>query len=130
MGSGVAKAIRARFPGCFETYAATLAMIKERGGEVMGLDASFYDAATDKTIHNLVTQADYGKDGKKYARYLHVIDALDTMLTRDRSFRELAIPQIGCGLGGLSWSILTPILEELEEKHRVEFVVYILDVVA
>lgn len=128
MGSGVAKAIRARYPSCYETYRTSVEQMTLHPSlfpTLLGIDIQYFDASDSRTIHNLITQERYGSDGLKYARYWAVVDGMNRILENSPWIREIAIPRIGCGLGGLRWDVLRELLLEVEERHvNLEFIVH------
>lgn len=137
MGSGVAKVIRNRFDGCFELYAESIKYRKEKWptANLLGACFTFYHRESGKTIFNIISQEFYGRDRKKYARYLAITEGIRRAVfslpsNRDRSIKtDIAMPRIGCGLGGLLWQFVSIILQELEEELNlygcnVEFVIY------
>lgn len=108
MGSGVARAIRDRWVDAYVAYRNDY-LIYEQGGnqhKMLGNYCSFQ--CDDKEIFNLYTQDKYGRDGKAYASapaiFSSLIRATRSLSTdRSKNVHEIAIPKIGCGLGGLVW---------------------------
>ena len=123
MGSGVAKAIKEKWPEIYEKYMAS------PGGNVMLGSAQFICIKDDESlwVGNLYTQLMYGYGGGKYASP----DAIRSSLRRAYVWTDLYdltnlyMPKIGCGLGGLDWEEdVEPIVEELDEAfERVETIV-------
>lgn len=134
MGAGVAKAIKNRWPEAFEVYVRDLEIIKKYDGPspLKRMLGYFSDCHTDdgKTIFNVYTQYYYGPG--KQARYIDVFHGMLCVARQSGMWdatgkyikRDVAIPKIGCGLGGLDWSIVEIFLKEIEEKHEIEFWVY------
>ena len=119
MGSGVAKAIKSKWPIVEVEY---LKLFQNRPmshrRQLLGHTQIVEVVPDNLYIVNLFGQEFYGRDGKRYTSY----DALDTALSTlkkclkdDSSFETLSIhhPLIGCGLGGGSW----PVVEALIETH-------------
>lgn len=130
MGSGVAKAIKEKWPQAFVRYRA-----QYESPYGLQLGRSVYYAHYDpehptieeyKLIVNCITQEFYGKDGKKYVSY----DAIHTCIkgindeARGRKnaqnkpleqnpFDSFAIPKIGAGYGGGSWEVIAAIIEDV-----------------
>ena len=113
MNSGVAKAIRDKYPEVWKQYeAADLTM-----GSVLLCTPAPH---SNLLIASIVGQQFYGLHGLKYTSY----DALD------QGFRELAkltqglleinYPLIGAGLGGGSWPVIREIINHrlANEKHH------------
>ena len=129
MGSGVALAIRNKWPGCYEAYRSELNYYKERfsPAALLGksIDYTVYNGLGEyKTIHNLITQEHYGRDGSKYATYTSIVIGLVGIAKNSITGTEFAIPKIGCGYGGLDWDIVSELLSEIELMYNVEFWVY------
>jgi hypothetical protein len=129
MGSGVAEAVREAFPGCYETYIKGLQSFPFPK-DTLGVD--FVHEVPEpqsligdvRRVHNLITQLNYGYDGKKYATYYHILKGIELISVRYRSVTEFAIPKIGCSLGGLQWPVMEELLRELEDARGIEFWVY------
>ena len=121
MGSGVAKAIRAKFPEAYDAY------IEEDELELGTVIAAF---SNDKIIANCITQEFYGNDGRLYVDYDAIrqcMRELHAILMEPKGFGEpnltVAMPMIGAGLAGGDWAIIEKIIEE--EFTDVEPVVYV-----
>jgi O-acetyl-ADP-ribose deacetylase (regulator of RNase III) len=115
MGSGVAKAIRDKWPGVFAGY-KQMCDKKAIKSELMG-NCSIYDVPDlPVVILNSITQEWYGRDGKVYADKNAIDTAMLTAcLVADSEPNppvSIYLPKIGCGLGGLSWDLdIKPIVE-------------------
>lgn len=133
MGSGVAKAIRAKYPSVYQTYRAHY----ENHNLGLKLGDVIWVAQTDgKTIANCITQQHYGNDGKRYVDYdavrlcMKEINGVGRSLQEQKrnwwdevdTFFRFAMPKIGAGLGGGSWDEIAKIVEE--ETIWVQAVVY------
>ena len=131
-GSGVAGAIAQRHPEVKQAYHAEIAN-RGRGPHNLGKWFLAYTEDQAKVFINCFTQNKYGSDGAKYASYTAVVQALTDFVSGgyvDRSLLgeigtiRIAIPEIGCGLGGLKWPMVAELLLEIEERFNVEFTVY------
>lgn len=122
MGSGVAKAIRAKYPDAYRTY---LAGIMELGIVTV---AQMDD---NKIILNAITQEFYGRQaGKQYVSYEAVRECLQrinwwVMNTFETDCPHIAMPKIGAGLGGGDWDVIEKIIEE--ESKMFQPVVYVME---
>lgn len=120
-GSGVAGQIAASYPEVREAY---LEKYRSAAGWTPG-DIQCVDVG-DRTIVNLATQRYYGRDGGRYAS-LDAIRAACERLFRYCDGRGVAMPMLGCGLGGLAWSEVRPVLVNLLMEHDLEVDVHYLD---
>ena len=115
MGSGVARDLRLRYPRIFDSYVAKCNELSKNMSLLLG-NVDFVDIIEDDLIvANMFTQEYYGKDGKVYASPLAIYQSLLRVILKaiDKKL-DIYIPQIGCGLGGLSWdNTVLPFIEEL-----------------
>jgi O-acetyl-ADP-ribose deacetylase (regulator of RNase III) len=107
MGSGVAKQLRAKYPGIYLSYLDGLANAKECGASPLG-DVYMLNVRPGLYVANGVTQEYYGRDGRQYVSYKALDQAISTSVGYARSLDlPLHIPYlIGAGLGGGSEKII------------------------
>ena len=108
MGSGVAKAIREKWPVTFKKYREHYERYGSRLGAVIPVWVD-----VDTLVINGITQEFYGRDGKRYVDY----DAVRSVFKFTRGWAQewnmpVNFPLIGCGLGGGDWQIIENIIEE------------------
>lgn len=136
MASGVAGAIRNRFPFAYEAYMNAF--------NRDGLDVGSVVWAISKdqpVIGNAITQEYYGYDGQRYVDYDAVrtcIEDVEHFVRATQSNKDdgieleaigpihrVALPLVGTKLGGGKWSVISQIIE----THSLSFipVVYLLD---
>lgn len=98
MGSGIALAIKTKWPVVYEKY-----MEHTQGKDALGSFQPVY-ISDGLYVGNCWTQEYFGKDGRVYADKHSVFEALVQAFEfcYDHEL-ELKSPQIGCGLGGLDW---------------------------
>lgn len=117
MGSGIAKAIKEKYPECYTAYSC---FMKDSGklGDVLA-----YTCPSDNvTILNMITQEFYGRDSKRYVSY----EAIEKCMTyanryaKDNGHVSLGLPKIGAGLGGGDWKIISEIIEKTCKDIQVE----------
>jgi len=116
MGSGVAKEIRRLYPDAYTAY--RMAYLRT------GLELGSVVVATPidgKIIYNCITQQYYGNDDKVYASYEAIAKCFAFMNGWVAGRAALAIPRIGCGLGGLEWDKVEAIILK---AARYDVVVY------
>jgi O-acetyl-ADP-ribose deacetylase (regulator of RNase III) len=111
MGSGVAKAIREKWPEAYRQYITHPSVL----GEVC-----WAKIETGLWVANCHTQVNYGRDGKRYADPEAIRYSLSQVLAwADQKELPVYMPKIGCGLGGLSWNDdVWPILHKLVDKYK------------
>ena len=133
MGSGVAKAIRAKFPEAYKGYRQHYDAKGLNLGEIVwtavkpavfvsddGTEATAYTTL----IANMITQDFYGYDGNRYADYDAIRTAfleLNECCRHLFSFDEyaaVAMPRIGAGLGGGDWNVIEQIIEETSTNYQ------------
>lgn len=119
MGSGVAKTIREKYTEAYKQYVLKWRDFGLKLGEVQ------YVETNGKVIVNAISQDNYGRDGRRYVSYEAITDIMKT-LEKDLSGKidSIAMPQIGAGLGGGDWNIISEIIEK--ELISIQPVVYIL----
>ena len=105
-GSGVAGAIRKKYPAVREAYLLH---------EPKTLGTCQYVNHADKIWVNAFTQENYGYDGKEYASLVGVAYCFENIAKymKSHELTELAMPKIGCGLGGLDWKDVEHLINEL-----------------
>lgn len=120
MGSGVAKALRDKWPVIFDQY-------KEGCGEVTDDPQSILGAVLPvlveenplKIVINAITQLDYGKDKKtRYVSY-DAIDIVMYTLNNLDSRYTFAMPKIGAGLGNGNWEVIEAIINHRMANRKV-----------
>lgn len=125
MGSGVAKAVRAKYPEVFKAYKA----VYDRSGLFVG-EVVYVETHDGKTIHNMITQENYGRTpGFKFVSYDGIYTCFK-YLNADVSLREegmidLAIPKIGSQLGGGNWDAIKAIIDSVTPD--IDIIVYSID---
>lgn len=118
MGSGVAKAIRDKWPQVYDSYKNF--MPKLSGQQLLGR-VNVVDIAPGLVVCNCFTQVYYGKDGKKYADATAIRESLAQTLLECYNFEDgnlpFYMPKLGCGLGGLNWDVdVRPTIEEFSTQ--------------
>ncbi len=128
MGAGIARALVSKYPEIFPRYAALCATAKSPYHLLGSIDVV---NITDKlTIVNCFTQNFYGTKDRPPASYSAIHECLvsvtKTVLVNmmlEDYWGKIYMPPIGCGLGGLEWTILDDILDYVENKYGVNFTV-------
>lgn len=110
MGSGVALAVKNKYPDVFADYRT----IYEEEGLELGV-AYPYCPTIDLCIWNAITQETFGMKTRNcsYDAIENCFsDISNAVLTLDELVKEIHIPFIGAGLGGGQWNIIKAIIED------------------
>lgn len=120
MGGGLAKAFKDRFPHMYEQYLLQCAYGVLRPGK---MDLYFLDPANHKFIINFPTKDDWRKPSE--LSYIYSGSAELMHLVGLYKIKSVALPALGCGLGGLSWGVVKPLLEEMDKVYpEVNWIIY------
>lgn len=130
MGSGVAKVIKERYPKAYDRYRKEYEQYHHlKLGHIIPVPCGdrINDPVNYKIIVNAITQEFYGRDGSRYVSYDAVAECMSTInkFFEVYGIDEVAMPQIGAGLGGGDWNVLSTIIES--EMKNVKPVVYVLE---
>lgn len=112
MGSGVAKAIRNKYPQAYRDYND----VYNSNGLELG-DAVFSVQNDGKIIVNAITQKNFGRARNEvYVSYW----AIAEVLRKIESFgiKEIAMPMIGAGLANGDWNVISAIIENTLTKTK------------
>jgi len=119
MGKGLALQFRRAFPECFLAYKAAC-----KAGEVqVGTMHVFARSGAPRFIINFPTQRHW----RQPSRLESVREGLSDLVVQVRAhaIESLAIPPLGCGLGGLDWADVLPVVEAaFAEIPEVRVLVY------
>jgi O-acetyl-ADP-ribose deacetylase (regulator of RNase III) len=101
MGAGIAKIVADRYGSVYVDYATACSPHNKSTSRFVPGDAQLCYAAPDRIVFNLATQdhpgahAAYHWVERSFARMFELMYVIEE--------REVAIPRIGCGIGGLKW---------------------------
>jgi O-acetyl-ADP-ribose deacetylase (regulator of RNase III) len=119
MFSGIANQFRLKYPDMFLEY-KTLCDKKEFN---VG-DCFWYETNDGKIIANLGTQKYPGPHATLNAITKSFICLFNKCF--ESGYTEVACCMIGCGIGGLNWQEVKPIIEDLSNQYNINVVVYYL----
>lgn len=130
MGSGVAKIVREKYPKAYERYQKEYEKNNSLElGSIVAVPCGdrLKDPENYKIIINAITQDYYGRDGQRYVSYDAVAKSMSKInrLYEVYGIDEVAMPQIGAGLGGGDWKVIEAIIES--ELNNVKPYVFILE---
>ncbi len=124
MGSGVAKAIRAKFPKCFDTYKAYYDSYGLKVGNIVWYSDEDHPGLM---IANAVTQEFYGTDRVQvdYDAVERVLAVL-CLVASERCI-PLRMPLIGAGLAGGSWDKISGYVQKYAAQHKIDVEVWVIE---
>lgn len=120
MGSGIAVQFRNRFPKMHSAYvykcSADECLNNLRPGGLFSFEEN------GKWIHNIASQDRPGANAKYVWLHSGAYKAAQRVVQLGGNI--LALPMIGCGIGGLEWSHVENILLTIEEELPMQFEVW------
>lgn len=128
MGSGIAKAIREKWPIVYTNYMAMFKAVQPEHFKLflgtiqfVPLYDDYYLDKEHKQVINMFAQETYGYDGRRYTSYDAFWNCLCQIKNSIPKGSKIGFPDhIGCGLGGANWGVIkTMILEVLSEDYDV-----------
>ncbi|MDO4568796.1 MAG: macro domain-containing protein [Planctomycetia bacterium] len=122
MGGGIALQFKIRYPEMYQEYKK----LCDEQQLYTGMLYVWPTGSTDgvKYIINFPTKANCANASR--LEYIEVgLDAL-VYTIQDEDIKSIAVPALGCGLGGLDWSEVRPLMErKLEPLKDVNIMIYI-----
>ena len=115
MRSGVAREIRRRWPALHRLYRSAC----RTGGFLPG-DVLVWPGPP--VVYNLAIQLRPGPTASLAAIEVAAARMLD--LAEAEGVTEIGLPRLGCGPGGLRWSEVGPVLDDLAAASAVDLVVF------
>lgn len=125
-GAGIAGQIARRWPQARRAYGEMLNRSEFRLGSAQLVDLLDGSSTSEnKFLFNLGTQRKPGRDASIWGVFLSFANMAEVCAVS--GFDRVAIPRIGCGIGGLSWIEVRPAIQEAVErssKPDLEIIVY------
>jgi O-acetyl-ADP-ribose deacetylase (regulator of RNase III) len=122
MGGGVAALVRSRYPEVYAEYAVLCRSADLRPGEVQPVATGLSSPAY---LLNMATQDRPGASAR--LDWVREATLQSLHFCRERSFSRLAIPRLGCGIGGLTWEQVEPVFRQAADQYPdVDLAVYFL----
>lgn len=121
MGRGIALQFRKAYPENFRSYKAACNRKEMKPGELLVTELGRLQ--NPKFIINLATKDHW----RENSRIKYIDSGLAALVeeVRRRNIRSIAIPPLGCGLGGLDWNAVRPrIIEVFGRLPDVRVLVY------
>lgn len=121
MNSGVAKAIRQKWPRVYEWYrkAGKDMLSDEFCDEELSWDYMYghiqeIPVNNNQSVINMFSQLTYGYDGHRYTSYDAFWTCLGEILAQTPKGSKIAFPaRIGCVRGGANWNVILTMIEEV-----------------
>lgn len=116
MGAGLAKQLRDRYPHVYADYRAECS---EGNMEVGQINVAYFEPA----VVYFPTK-DHWRNKSKLEWIEQGMNGLEDAI-RESKWKSIALPALGCGLGGLNWSSVLPLIEKVTNKFpKVLFEIY------
>lgn len=117
MGKGVAVEFKNRYPEMHEHY---VHICKNTEPSELTGKAFMWHEPDGKLIANLFSQDKPGPNARYSWALKSIKQALDYVDAMGSDYKSLAIPKIGCGIGGLDWAQMYYYLIDEFEDHPIE----------
>ena len=114
MGAGVAKHIKNHYPEVFKQYFKLCQSTKEK--ETLMGRVQFIEQ-DEKLICNLFAQLHYAPKQLRHTSYDSLVEGFLTI--KELYEGDIAMPLIGCGLGGGDWKIVSAIIESIFDDRDI-----------
>jgi O-acetyl-ADP-ribose deacetylase (regulator of RNase III) len=108
MGKGIALQFKKAYPGNFDAYNKACKAGEVQPGRMFIVE--LHSILNPKYIVNFPTKRHWRAD----SRYEDIESGLEALVAevRNRGIQSIAIPPLGCGLGGLDWNRVRPMIEQ------------------
>ena len=112
MGRGIALQFRKAFPESFKIYEAACKRGEVKPGEMLVFDT--HQVTNPRYIINFPTKRHW----RDQSRITDIESGVEALVKEvyDRGISSIAVPALGCGLGGLKWSEVRPRIEKTFAK--------------
>jgi O-acetyl-ADP-ribose deacetylase (regulator of RNase III) len=112
MGKGIALQFKRAYPANFRAYRDACARGEVRLGQVWAFDSGVLGPR--RYVLNFPTKGHW-RDSSRLEDIVAGLDSLVDVVTTQR-IASIAIPALGCGNGGLDWSVVRPLIEAACER--------------
>lgn len=113
MGRGIAAQFKRLYPTNFTIYERACKHGEVQPGHMFTVEVS--QTVLPHLVINFPTKRHWKAKSKVDDIQAGLADLSREITTRD--LKSLAIPPLGCGLGGLDWNVVRPLIVEMAEKH-------------
>ena len=121
MGKGIALQCKKAFPDNYDAYLKACKKGDVKPGSMFVYETN--QIFNSKYIINFPTKSHW----REFSRYEYLETGLQALLSeiQNRNIRSIAIPPLGCGLGGLDWAVVKPmIMKTFKNAPDVEVFLY------
>lgn len=117
MGSGVALAVKNKYPGAYESYRDYIDVSKD--DQALLGSVIVYAVNENLLVANMITQKDFGTH-KRQVNYGAIARGFDDLEEFYANAPGLVFhfPKIGAGLGGGDWEVVAEIIEHMCPNRR------------
>mgnify|MGYP000938564803 CR=1 FL=1 len=117
MGSGVALAIKNKFPMAYENYKLYASSHSIDLGDIVWAEIT----ANKLWIANAISQRNYGRSNIRYVNYSAIVKCFDACIDNALIVGcGINFPKIGAGLGGGDWNIIEQLINDCDPNDEVE----------
>ena len=109
MGRGIALQFRRAFEDNYEAYRKAAKRGEIRPGQMFVFERPSLDQP--RWIINFPTKRHWKGKSRLEDIEAGLVDLVRVI--QDKDIRSIAIPPLGCGLGGLDWAVVRPLIEEV-----------------
>lgn len=129
MGAGIALEVKRRYPEAYNGYVRYLNRYDPIQYTAIGTMHPYPVPGTNLHILNCFTQVDTAKQrGEVAISYQAIFTSFSVagLYCKENGIKELAIPQVGAGLGGGNWKIIFQLIANALVMYGVTPIVYVL----
>lgn len=139
MGSGVAKAVREKYPDCYARYKLSLETTLEQKPKLGDIIWYYHnptntDSRAGFWIANALTQENYGRDpNKRYVNYIAIANVFKIIHNSNINqnwtppHSDVHFPKIGAGLANGDWNIIEQIINDSDPHDNYKKICWTLD---
>jgi O-acetyl-ADP-ribose deacetylase (regulator of RNase III) len=121
MAAGIAAEFARVYPDMVKEY---VALCKE-GNITPGKAWVWQDPKSDDIVLNIASQDRPGRHAKLSWLRTGTVDAINQLRSLHPDIDRIALPHIGCGIGGLDWEDVQEILEDIAESMDIDIEVWV-----
>lgn len=120
MGKGLALQFKNRYPENYALYRKACSQGRVQPGKLYVV--SVYEDFNKKIIINFPTKYHW----RNPSEYIYITSGLADLryVINDLRIRSIAIPPLGCGLGGLRWDVVKNLITDALKDLECEILVY------